>query len=90
MEIKFNEALKQTIITGLGYSIMRLIGIKNELKNDDLEVIPVKKLPMKTERNLIWLKSKNLSSIAKSFVENINENKDDIMKTHFDWFESYE
>ena len=44
---------------------------------------------MTTDWNLIWLKSKNLSSIAKSFIENINENKDDIIKTHFDWFDSY-
>jgi DNA-binding transcriptional LysR family regulator len=89
MELKSNEALKQAIIAGLGYSIMPLIGIKNELKNGDLQVIPVKKLPMKTEWNLIWLKSKNLSSIAKSFIENINENKNEIMNIHFNWFDEY-
>ncbi|WP_400080983.1 LysR family transcriptional regulator [Winogradskyella sp. R77965] len=90
MELKSNEALKQAIVAGLGFSIMPLIGIKNELKNGDLQVIPVKKLPITTNWNLIWLKSKNLSSIAKSFIENIDENKDDIIKTHFDWFDSYE
>lgn len=90
MELKSNEALKQAIIAGLGYSIMPLIGIKNELKNKDLQIIPVKKLPMTTNWNLIWLKSKNLSSIAKSFIENINEHKDDIIETHFDWFENYQ
>ena len=89
MELKSNEALKQAIIAGLGYSIMPLIGIKNELKTGDLQVIPVKKLPMVTNWNLIWLSSKNLSSISKHFVEYINENKDDIIKTHFDWFDSY-
>ena len=89
MELKSNEALKQAIVAGLGYSIMPLIGIKNELKNGDLQVIPIKKLPITTNWNLIWLKSKNLSSIAKSFIENINENKDDIMKNHFNWFDEY-
>lgn len=69
---------------------MPLIGIKNELKNGDLQVIPVKKLPMKTDWNLIWLKSKNLSTIAKSLIENINENKDHIMNTHFNWFDEYQ
>ena len=68
---------------------MPLIGIKNELKNGDLQIIPVKNLPMKTDWNLIWLNSKNLSSIAKSFIDNINENKDDIMKNHFNWFDEY-
>lgn len=89
MELKSNEALKQAIVAGLGYSIMPLIGIKNELKNGDLQIIPVKKLPMTTDWNLIWLKSKNLSSIAKSFIENINENKDDIIKINFNWFNEY-
>lgn len=89
MELKSNEALKQAIVAGLGYSIMPLIGIKNELKNGDLQVIPVKKLPMKTEWNLIWLSSKNLSSIAKSFIDNINENKNEIMNIHFNWLDKY-
>lgn len=90
MELKSNEALKQAIIAGLGYSIMPLIGIKNELKNRDLQVIPVEKLPMITNWNLIWLSSKNLSSIAKKFIEYINENKEEITKKHFDWFDRYE
>jgi len=85
MELKSNEALKQAIVAGLGYSIMPLIGIKNELNNGDLQIIPVKKLPMKTNWNLIWLNSKKQSSIAKSFIENINENKEKITKNHFNW-----
>lgn len=86
MELKSNEALKQAVIAGLGYSIMPLIGIKNELKNGDLQIIPMKGLPMTTNWNLIWLKSKNLSSIAKHLVDHIQEHKADIMKTHFNWF----
>lgn len=89
MELKSNEALKQAVVAGLGYSIMPLIGIKNELKNGDLQIIPVKNLPMKTNWNLIWLNSKNLSLIAKSFIEDINENKDNIIKDNFNWFDKY-
>ena len=89
MELKSNEALKQAVIAGLGYSIMPLIGIKNELNNGDLQVIPVKGLPLSTNWNLIWLSSKNLSTVAKHFVKYIEDNKDTIMKTHFDWFENY-
>jgi len=90
MELKSNEAIKQAILAGLGYSIMPLIGIKNELKNGDLQIISVKNLPMTTNWNLIWLRSKNLSLIAKHFIDHINENKDDIIKTHFVWFDSYQ
>ncbi len=89
MELKSNEAVKQAIIAGLGYSIMPIIGIKNELKNGDLRVVPVKDLPIVTNWNLIWLSSKNLSSVAKSFVDYINDHKTKIMQSHFDWFDKY-
>ncbi|WP_299338583.1 LysR substrate-binding domain-containing protein [uncultured Psychroserpens sp.] len=89
MELKSNEALKQAVIAGLGFSIMPLIGIKNELNNGDLQVIPMKGLPMITNWNLIWLSSKNLSSIAKHFVDHINEHKAKIINNHFDWFNQY-
>ena len=89
MELKSNEALKQAVIAGLGFSIMPLIGIKNELNNGDLQVIPMKGLPVKTTWNLIWLSSKNLSAIAHHFVDHIKDNKSTIMKNHFDWFAQY-
>ncbi|MFT5256032.1 MAG: ferritin, partial [Candidatus Paceibacteria bacterium] len=38
---------------------------------------------------LIWLNSKNLSNVAKHFVDHINDNKTNIMKIHFDWFSAY-
>ena len=89
MELTSNEAVKQAVVAGLGFSIVPLIGIKNELINGDLQIIPVKDLPIVTNWNLIWLSSKNLSSIAKRFVEHINDNKSGIMETHFNWFQDY-
>ena len=61
----------------------------NELNNGDLQVIPMKGLPMTTNWNLIWLSSKNLSAIAKHFVDHINDNKSSIIENHFNWFEKY-
>lgn len=89
MELTSNEAVKQAVVAGLGFSIMPLIGIKNELNTGDLQIIPIKDLPIVTNWNLIWLSSKNLSSIAKRFVEHINENKAAVMNTHFNWFNDY-
>lgn len=75
MELTSNEAVKQAVLAGLGYSIMPLIGIKNELKNGDMKIIPVKGLPIKTAWQLIWLKEKKLSPIAAAFLEYINKEK---------------
>ncbi|MBE14704.1 MAG: LysR family transcriptional regulator [Dokdonia sp.] len=89
IELTSNEALKQAVIAGLGFSIMPLIGIKNELNTGDLQIIPVTDLPIVTNWNLIWLSSKNLSTVAKAFIEHINENKDNIMQQHFKWYDQY-
>lgn len=89
MELTSNEAVKQAVIAGLGYSIMPLIGIKNELLNGDLQIIPFKGFPLKTVWNLIWLKNKNFSPSAYAFLDYIKKEKETIINEHFEWFEKY-
>ena len=68
---------------------MPLIGIKNELLNGDLQIIPVKGLPIRTQWNLIWLKSKNLSPSAKAFIEYLQLEKEHIIQENFTWIDEY-
>ncbi len=89
IELTSNEAVKQAVISGLGYSIMPLIGIKNDLLNNDLQIIPVNGLPISTTWNLIWLKSKKLSPAALAFLEHLEEQKKEIIENRFEWFDSY-
>ena len=89
LELTSNEALKQAIIAGLGFSIMPLIGIKNELETGDIQIIPAKGLPMETNWQLIWLKSKRLSPTAKAYTEYLREKGDEIINNHFSWYEKY-
>ncbi len=85
MELTSNEAIKQAVLAGLGCSIMPIIGIRNELKNKDLQIIPVKGLPVSTSWNLIWLKSKKLSPAALAYIEYLNKEKELIIKERFSW-----
>lgn len=89
MELTSNEAVKQAVIAGLGYSIMPLIGIKNELNNGDLQIIPVKGFPIKSVWNLIWLKNKKFSPVADAFLKYVKKEKGKIIKEKFNWFEQY-
>ena len=89
MELTSNEAIKQAVIAGLGYSIMPLIGIKNELNNHELQIIPVKDFPIKSVWNLIWLTNKNLSPVALAFLAHLKQEKENIINQHFHWFEAY-
>lgn len=89
MELTSNEAVKQAILAGLGYSIMPLIGIRNELFNNELKIIPVKGLPIKTTWSLIWLKGKKHSPVSISFLKYLEEEKAKITNEMFSWYEQY-
>jgi len=89
MELTSNEAVKQSLLAGLGYSIMPLIGIKNELHNNELQIIPIKGLPIKTTWSLIWLKGKKHSPVAKSLLEYLKKEKSQIVRDKFSWYEQY-
>jgi DNA-binding transcriptional LysR family regulator len=89
MELTSNEAVKQSLLAGLGYSIMPLIGIKNELHNNELQIISIKGLPIKTTWSLIWLKGKKHSPVSKSFLEYLKKEKSQIVNDKFNWYEQY-
>ena len=89
MELTSNEAVKQAVLAGLGYSIMPLIGIKNELENNELKIIPVQGLPIETTWSLIWLKGKKHSPVSQSFLEFLNLNKSKIVIEKFSWYEKF-
>jgi LysR family transcriptional regulator, low CO2-responsive transcriptional regulator len=89
MELTSNEAVKQAVIAGLGSSIMPLIGIKNELSTGELQIIPVKKFPIKTHWHLIFAKNKKFSSAAEAYLNYVKKEKDNIIHSKFDWFEHY-
>lgn len=83
MELTSNEAVKQAVIAGLGYSIMPVLGIKPEIDNGSIKIIPLKGLPIKTTWRLIWLERKKLSPIAASFLDYLGKEKNTIIK---EWF----
>ncbi|MFT6868301.1 MAG: DNA-binding transcriptional LysR family regulator [Cyclobacteriaceae bacterium] len=85
IELTSNEAVKQAVIAGLGLSIMPLIGIKNELKEGSLRLLPLKKLPITTKWNLIWLKNKHFSPVATAYLNYVKTNRDQIINNHFSW-----
>jgi len=88
-ELTSNEAVKQAVMAGLGYSIISLLSIKNELKQKDILIIPVKGLPLVEHWRLIWHRKKKMSVVAKAFLDFIRVNKKQIYQQHFSWLEKY-
>jgi len=89
MELTSNEAVKQAVIAGLGYSIMPLIGLQNELLNGQMYILEAEGLPIKTEWRLIWLKGKKLSPVAQTYLNFVRAEKQKILVENFDWYLKY-
>ena len=89
MELTSNEAVKQAVIAGLGCSIMPLIGIKNELANRELQIVPVNGLPLQSAWQLVWAKAKKLSPVALAFKKYLESHKSDIIQQRFGWIHQW-
>lgn len=90
LELTSNEAVKQAVIAGLGCSVMPLIGIRNELKNGDLQIVPMKGLPIETTWNLIWLSGKKLSPLANAYIQFLEAEKEALIQSTFGWMSSFD
>jgi DNA-binding transcriptional LysR family regulator len=89
LSLTSTEAVKQAVIAGLGYSVLSILSVKNELKQKEVKVIPVKGFPLHSEWQLIWLQKKQLSSVAQAYLQYIRKNKSTVIKQHFSWMGAY-
>jgi DNA-binding transcriptional LysR family regulator len=88
LELTSNEAVKQAILAGLGYSLMPIIGIKNELIQKDLQIIPIPNTPITTNWSLVWLKDKKLSPVSKAYIKFLEAEKSKIVSDIFNWYQT--
>ena len=86
LELTTNEAVKQALLAGLGYSIMPLIGLRSELINNELQIIPVRGLPLQTVWMLIWHHNKQHSPVAQAYLTYLREHKETIIQAYFGWY----
>ncbi len=89
MELVSNEAVKQAVSAGLGYSIMPLIGLRSSLLNETIKIIPMKGLPIVTEWNLIYSSNKRLNPAQEELIRFIQQSKEETILRHFEWFKQY-
>lgn len=89
LQLTSNEAVKQAVISGLGVSIMPLIGLKNELERGDIKIIQFEDLPMISNWKLIWLKDKKMSPVAQAYLTYLQAEKLRINESVFSWINNY-
>lgn len=89
LELTSNEAIKQALIAKLGYSIMPLIGIRNEIQNNILDIIPTNGLPIISNWNIIWLKQKKMTPISQAYIDFLKQEKEHIIQKSFKWYNEF-
>jgi DNA-binding transcriptional LysR family regulator len=88
-ELTSNEAVKQAVMGGLGYSIISLLSIKHELMQQAISIINVRDLPLMENWRLVWHPQRKMSIVAGAFIDYIRINKAEIFRVHFKWIEKY-
>ena len=89
LELTSNEAVKQAVIAGLGYSILPLIGIREELMSGTLQIIPVRHFPIRSTWQLIWPEKKLKSPAAEAFLNYVETEKQSIISSRFNWYADF-
>jgi DNA-binding transcriptional LysR family regulator len=89
IELTSNEALKHAILAGMGISILPLVGMKNEIMDGSLKIIPKEELPIVTTWRLVWLKDKSLSPASRAFLTYLEKEKWIVQDRHFNWIKNY-
>ncbi len=89
LELTSSEAVKQAVIAGLGFSILPVVSLKNELKLKSINIIPVQGLPLKSNWRIIWLNQKKFSVVAQAYLDFIRKEKMNIYQKYFAWTEAY-
>jgi DNA-binding transcriptional LysR family regulator len=78
-----NEAVKQAVISGMGCSVLPIIGIRNELSLGQMEIIDAPGLPIENAWFLVHLKDKKLLPAALAFKSYLVENLIQITQKYF-------
>jgi DNA-binding transcriptional LysR family regulator len=82
MEISSNEAIKQTVMAGIGLGFVPLQIISLELRNRVLGVIKIDDTPVMSVWTIVHLQSKTLSPIAEAFRHFILDQGKKAMREH--------
>jgi len=83
MELGSNEAIKHAVVGGLGVTILSLHTLSLEGINGPVDVLDVENFPIERSWYLVHVKDKELSVIAKTFLD-FAKSKEPIIREHME------
>ena len=76
MELGTNEAVKQAIMADIGISLVSELSLTSELQLKKISILNVEGLPVKTNWNAIYRKSRRIHPVTEHFLNFLNERKE--------------
>lgn len=80
MELGSSEAIKQAVMAGLGLSVLSLHSLRLELAGDHVTALDVEGFPLQRRWCAVHLKGKNLSLVARTFLDFLLNQCKDILQ----------
>ncbi len=87
LELTYGEAVKHAVLSGMGYAVLPLVTIKNELQNGSLEIIHLDGFPMRSIWSLVKPQSATSAPVVEAFWEYVGNQKGKIISEHFAWMD---
>ncbi len=79
MELGSSEAIKQGVMAGLGISVLSIYNLRLELAGNHIAVLDAKGFPLVRPWYAVCNQNKQLSLAARTFLDFIHDNKDEIL-----------
>jgi DNA-binding transcriptional LysR family regulator len=79
MELGSSEAIKQAVMGGLGISVLSSYALRLELARGHLVLLNVQGFPLERRWHAVHLRSKQLSLVARSFLDFLLEESDQVL-----------
>lgn len=82
MEMGSNEAIKQSVIAGIGVGILPKLSVLSELKSGSIKTVAINGFPLRRSWCLVYPSGKHLTPVAQAFLDFVQHNLKDINE-HF-------
>lgn len=89
MEFNSSDTIKQAILADMGWAILPLISLHNELLLGQIELIENPAFPLETDWQFVWLTEKKLSPLAAAFLDYVRSIQVSFLEEHFSWMSTF-
>jgi DNA-binding transcriptional LysR family regulator len=83
MELGLQESARTAVESGLGITFISKLGILDELRNEQLKLIPIQGIQLDRFLYVVYLRNEPLTNLAQTFIEFARQSTQDLVPPEF-------